>query len=230
LTAEVTDDGFVLNGFVPWVTGAQHAQSIVIGATILRGGEPTADQILIALLTDLPGLMFPPPEQLVALSASRTGEVHFDRVRVPNECLLAGPSENVMTSGIGGRAGGHETSALAIGLSAAAIGYLREEAAKRNDLVAATESLEAEHAELKGDLLAVARGEDVCTNESLRKRANSIVLRSTEAALTAAKGTGFMASHPVGRWCREALFFLVWSCPQPVANAHLCALAGISDD
>jgi hypothetical protein len=154
----------------------------------------------------------------------------FQQVHVPDDSLLAGPVENVMATGVGGRTGGYETSALAVGLSAAAIGYLQEEALKRSDLSNATEALAAEHAELKGDLLALARGEQVCTNESLRSRANSLVLRSTEAALTAAKGTGFVANHPVGRWCREALFFLVWSCPQPVASAHLCALAGIADD
>ena len=31
-----------------------------------------------------------------------------------------------------------------------------------------------------------------------------------------------------GRWCREALFFLVWSCPQSVLSANLCELAGIA--
>ena len=30
-----------------------------------------------------------------------------------------------------------------------------------------------------------------------------------------------------GRWCREALFFLVWSCPRSVVDANLCELAGI---
>ena len=61
----------------------------------------------------------------------------------------------------------------------------------------------------------------------LRQRANSLVLRAAQAALMAAKGTGYVAGHPAGRWCREALFFLVWSCPQHVAHANLCELAGI---
>jgi hypothetical protein len=45
--------------------------------------------------------------------------------------------------------------------------------------------------------------------------------------LVAAKGTGYVVGHPAGRWCREALFFLVWSCPQPVSAANLCELAGL---
>ncbi len=67
------------------------------------------------------------------------------------------------------------------------------------------------------------------SSESLRIEANSLVLRATQAALVAAKGTGYASGHSVGRWCREALFFLVWSCPPNVANANLCELVGLRD-
>jgi hypothetical protein len=77
--------------------------------------------------------------------------------------------------------------------------------------------------------LAIATGHEVCSKESLRQRANSLVLRASQAALAAAKGSGYVVGHPAGRWCREALFFLVWSCPQPVASANMCELAGIED-
>jgi hypothetical protein len=75
----------------------------------------------------------------------------------------------------------------------------------------------------------LADGETVCTTENLRARANSLVLRAAQAVLAAAKGTGYVVGHPAGRWCREALFFLVWSCPQPVLAANLCELAGIEE-
>ena len=87
----------------------------------------------------------------------------------------------------------------------------------------------AERKGIEHDLLALALGEEPCTNQDLRTRANSLVLRATQAALAAAKGTGYVAGHPTGRWCREALFFLVWSCPQPVLAANLCELAGLSE-
>ena len=60
---------------------------------------------------------------------------------------------------------------------------------------------------------------------ALRARANSLVLRATQAALTASKGSGFMRQHAAQRWARQALFFLVWSCPRPAAEATLAALA-----
>ncbi len=65
------------------------------------------------------------------------------------------------------------------------------------------------------------------SNDELRTRTNRLVLRATQATQVAAKGTGYIAGHPAGRWCREALFLRVWSCPQGVMNANLCELAGL---
>jgi alkylation response protein AidB-like acyl-CoA dehydrogenase len=166
---------------------------------------------------------------LVGVTASSTGPVHLDGVELTEDWLIAGPVENVMASGLGASTGGYETSTLAIGLAQAAIDFLSVEAAKRSDLTGPTTALCAEHQQLLDDLIHVVRGEADCSKESVRQRANSLVLRSTQAALSAAKGSGYVVGHPAGRWCREALFFLVWSCPQPVAAANLCELAGIAD-
>mgnify|MGYP003312524166 CR=1 FL=1 len=78
-------------------------------------------------------------------------------------------------------------------------------------------------------LILMAEGTKICSGEDLRIRANSLALRASQASLAAAKGSGYVRGHPAGRWCREALFFLVWSCPKPVMTANLCELAGISD-
>jgi butyryl-CoA dehydrogenase len=224
MRAEETSDGFLLDGYSPWVTGAAYSQTIVLGATL-----PERRQILVALPTDLSGVSTPPPARLVGLSASCTGELRCQRVAVPRELLLAGPAENVMTGKTGAKTGGLQTSALAIGLAAAALGYLATEATKRPELSGPLQGLRREQAELQADLLALADGRECATSESLRARANSLALRASQSALAAAKGTGYVVGHPAGRWCREALFFLVWSCPQPVTAANLCELAGLQN-
>ena len=229
LTAKRDGDDWILDGFSPWVTGGNHARCILTGAQVLDGDQATAKQILAFVPTDQPGVRAHEPAKLVGVSASHTGRVHFDNVRVTPDWLVAGPVQNVMMAGRASRPGGHETSTLALGLAAAALEFMAGEVAKRDDLAPAYEALRGEHHEVVADLLAIAAGKSVCTNESLRQRANSLVLRSTQAALAAAKGAGYIATHPVGRWCREALFFLVWSCPQPVMNANLCELAGLGD-
>ncbi len=215
---------WVLDGYSPWVTGGDHADVIVTGATLDDGR-----QILVALPTDLPGVEVPPPPRLVGLSASHTGEVRCHGVDLPHDCLLAGPVENVMQHGKGAGTGGLQTSTLAIGLTSAAVTYLEMESRQRTEFSEAANSFRQEHRQLEADLLALAVGNTVCSNEDLRTRANSLVLRSTQAALAAAKGTGYVVGHPAGRWCRESLFFLVWSCPQPVIAANLCELASLGE-
>jgi alkylation response protein AidB-like acyl-CoA dehydrogenase len=214
--------GFILDGYVPWVTGATHADTVVVGAALEDG-----QQILVAVPTNLLGLTIPAPQPLVALTGSETGTMLFDSVRVHERWLVAAPAFDIMQTGRGAQTGGLQTSALAVGLSNAALSFLMKEAEQRSDLSDAATNLAAELKALTGDLLAASSGDGSCSAQDIRTRANSLVLRTTQAALVAAKGNGFVAGHPAGRWCREALFFLVWSCPQPVATANLCELAGV---
>ncbi len=222
LAARETAAGIVLDGYSPWVTGTAHADTVVLGATLDDGR-----QILVALPMLLPGISTPPHAQLLGLTASHTGPLECHHVEVDRAWLLDGPAENVMAGRSGTKTGGLQTSALAIGLSSSAIEFLERESEKRNDLANAAANLRHEHSQLESDLLGTAAGLEICSGDELRARANSLVLRSAQAALAAAKGTGYVVGHPAGRWCREALFFLVWSCPQPVMTANLCELAGL---
>ena len=220
-----TPDGhdFRLDGMSPWVTGAPHADVLVVGATLEDGRE-----ILAAVPTDSGGIKLGTGAQLLALSASCTDRVEFDNVLITADMVLSGPIENVMKTGVGAGTGGLQTSTLAIGLSRAAVNFLAAEAERREDLQEASGELTKETDRLEAILLRAVGGDASCDASDLRGNANRLVLRSTQAALTAAKGAGFLDDHPVGHWCRQALFFLVWSCPQPIAQAHLCELAGIT--
>lgn len=220
LRAEPTEHGFVLDGQSPWVTGSPYADLVVMGATLEDGR-----QILVALPTDLAGVEVADPLRLIGLSASQTGPVACHGVHVGNEYLLAGPVEAVMKQGVGARSGGLQTSTLAAGLAGAAIKFLETEGQQRSEIAAPSEALRDQWQRLCDALLAAAAGEPVGTNEELRHRANDLALRATQAALAAAKGAGYVTGHPAGRWAREALFFLVWSCPQSVLNASLCEFA-----
>ncbi len=223
LMATETADGYALQGQSPWVTGAAHADIYVIGASLEDGRE-----ILVAVPRSTSGIKPGKGAQLVALSASCTDRVEFDDVQVDRSMVLAGPIENVLQTGVGAGTGGLQTSTLAIGLARAAVKFLAAEAVRREDLRQASSELCNELDQLQSRLHRAAGGDASCDAADIRGAANRLVLRTTQAAMTAAKGAGFVEGHPVGRWCREALFFLVWSCPQPVAQAHLCELAGIS--
>lgn len=225
LRAKVHGDEYVVQGFTPWSTGAVAADFLVLGAELDDGR-----QIIFSIETNRDGVVVESGQRLVALTGSQTGKVICDSVKVSKQDVLSGPAENVLiTVGKASSTGGLQTSTLALGLAQAAIDFIGQQSQVRSDLVASYETLGRQHAELKDTLLRAAGGASDCSKEEIRSEANSLVLRATQAALVAAKGAGFVKGHPVGRWCQEALFFLVWSCPQVVLDANLCELAGIAD-
>jgi alkylation response protein AidB-like acyl-CoA dehydrogenase len=228
LAARPEGDGFVLDGFTAWVTGGIHADTLVLGG-VLDDGR----QVLAAVPRRASGLEALPPVELVALSGSHTGEVRCHSVRVSPGDVIAGPVENVMAGDTGPSTGGWQTSALALGVAAAAIDLVRAESQRRPELVAPSAALADEQTALVQHLLRLAGDREgeapaeaaALSANDLRHRANSLALRATQAALLSVKGAGYVAGHPAGRWCREALFFLVWSCPPPVVQVQLQELA-----
>ncbi len=118
-----------------------------------------------------------------------------------------------------GGVGGLETSCLALGLASAAVDHVSEEAIRRPDLTPAAQRLQQEGIRLRSALQALAVASP--TQESMvaiRVDCTRFALQATQVAMTVAKGAGFVAPHPVQLWARQALFFLVWSCPRPAAE------------
>lgn len=202
-----------IDGICPWVTGADSTQTIVTGAVTADGG-----QAFFVVETDAPGLTIDPPLAMLALTGSRTSAVHFAGVR-PRFTIAAPPAG-------GARTGGLSTTALAVGVARAAAAAIDREAAGRPALAGAARGFWAEITALHGRLQAAATGGiEPADRDRLRADANGLVVRVAQAALTASKGAGFVAGHPVERLVRESLFFLVWSCPQAVTDAFLCDLS-----
>ncbi|HWE35034.1 MAG TPA: acyl-CoA dehydrogenase family protein, partial [Isosphaeraceae bacterium] len=215
--------GFELLGAMPWVTAAERAD-VFVGGAVLDDGR----QILFALPADRAGVTVRPAYDLAALGASRTSEVACDHVELAESDLLAGPSPDVMQTGPSVGTGGLETSALAVGQALAALEALEALGSAAPNLAEPVEALRKAWDALRDDLDANARGvPDAPNSAEIRTRANALVLRLTQAYLTARKGSGFLRSDPAQRWARQALFFLVWSCPRPVADAAIRDMAGL---
>ena len=226
MEVESVDAGYIFSGNIPWVTGADKADFVISGGTLQDG-----KQVLVAIDTRSEGVTIETPGQLLALNASRTASIRLENVYIEWSHLLHDPVEQVMKQA-GGGAGSFTTSALAIGHAAAAIRLLRGETERRPDLGDILEPLEQEHAGVSADLaeavaLEAPASSGPLTAESLRQRSNSLALRATQTCLAASKGAGFVQGHPAGRLVNEALFFLVWSCPQPVVMANMREFAGI---
>lgn len=220
LVAVRENGGYRLNGFSPWVTGGSGADFILMGAQLEHDGVITDEQILVVIGSTEQGIVVEPGQSLIALSGSQTGPVRCTDVFVSEASVLAGPVENVLV-GNGGGAGGLQTSVLALGSVKAALGFIQTESEKRKELCPSQSSLQNQFESLRDQLFEAAEANDSSVAAEIRTQANSLALRATQAALVVAKGAGFVQGHPVGRWCQEAMFFLVWSCPQSVANANL---------
>ncbi|HUQ73043.1 MAG TPA: acyl-CoA dehydrogenase family protein [Planctomycetaceae bacterium] len=220
VTAVAADGGYILDGVVPWVTGADVADVIVLGGALSDGR-----QVLAAVPRDRSGVTIDAPAELLSLNNSRTALVRLTHVMVRTDELLAGPVPQVLStlSGKSGGTGSLTTSALAVGHAGHAIDRIAEEAVSRLALNAIVAALTSESEAIVTDLQAAALGQAAAdiTAESLRTRATSLALRASQAYLAAAKGAGYVVGHPAERLVREAMFFLVWSCPQAVASQLL---------
>ena len=213
LRATPTESGYRLDGSIPWVTGADQARVIIVGATLSDGR-----QILLALTPDRDGISIDAPLPLSALVGSRTAEVRLDAVEIEHELVLAGPVEQVMGQ-IGG--GGLETTNLALGLSVAAIDLIHEAAVPRPDLQPIVDSFRMAADSLRSQLHSLVMAPEADAVMAIRVTGTRLALKTTQTALLLIKGAGFVEPHPVQRLARQALFFLVWSCPRPVASGVL---------
>ena len=193
---------------------------LVIGATLEDGR-----QILARVPTDTQGVAVQEPFSLMALTASQTGAIQFNDVQVLEEDILAGPVPQILNTIAKGTSGGLQTSTLALGLSLAALEYIEGEVDNRPQLTGTAAELRQQYNQLEKRLLESTQTDGEVDREGLRTAANDLVLRCTQAALLVAKGAGFVKGHPCERWCREAMFFLVWSCPQVVQMNQLCQLS-----
>lgn len=213
-------DGFRLEGEVPWVTGAAISDFVLTGGTLTDGR-----QILALVPTDDPTVTVGAPPPLLALNASQTASLTLREAFITRERIVAGPVEGVIKGATGGT-GSVTTSALAVGAAAGVLEHFAREVEKRPDLAGIAAPFEREReaisAAITEHLHAAAKGTAPTLNsEAIRQRANSLVLRVSQAYMAASKGAGFVKGHPAERSVREAMFFLVWSCPQPVVNAAL---------
>ncbi len=220
---EIESGRYRLDGTMPWVTGATRADVVVTG-----GAFDDGRQVLVALGTDRPGVAVGTPFPLAALQASCTSEIKLNGVAVEESDLLAGPSAEVLAHPGAVGTGGLETSVLAAGQARAALAALIELSPGRGDLAEPLEALCDDWQATWGQIMAQARGDAGAPDPGhIRGQRNGLVTRATQAYLTARKGTGFLRTEPAQRWARQALFFLVWSCPAPVAQAAIRDLAGL---
>lgn len=238
VSATICDDGgYLLNGVIPWVSSAQRASSILTGATIIPS-LADADQMLVMIDPEQPGVDVLPPLPLLGLNETSTGSVELRNVKIRVDDIVAGPQPQVLKGSSlpssqnknTPATGSLSTTSLALGATLGTIKRLSLEVVQRPELQPIYEALLAEATDFRSQLFACAHGTLTTSPEILRQQANSLVVRAAQVYLSACKGAGFMQGHPASRAICEAMFFTVWSCPQSVVMASLKQLTCTSSD
>jgi alkylation response protein AidB-like acyl-CoA dehydrogenase len=211
--AQRIDGGYLLNGTIPWCTGSHQSAFIVAGATMEDGR-----QILFLLQQHQEGVDLDAPMQMVALVNTLTSSIRLKRVVIQDTWVLRHAAAGVL----GGRRNSLTLGQtfIATGLTQSALSLIAKHDSDR---------ARAAYAKFTGQLAAVRRevaelcqpGRDAdaaAANARLRGTCNDLALRAAHAAVALYKGAALLQNHPAQRLAREAMFLLVWSCPNPVID------------
>jgi len=216
-----TDGGYLVNGTIPWCTGLKHSDLIVAGAALEDG-----QQILILLRQDQEGVELGPPMNLVALTCTMTGPIELKKVLVEDKWVLRAPTANALAGRRNGLTLGQ--TFIATGLTQSALNLIAGHDSDRARVACARFAQQL--AELRAEIATLCQpgheADASAANPRLRGACNDLALRVTHAAIALYKGTSLLSGHPAQRLAREAMFLLVWSCPNPVIDCTVDLLAG----
>jgi len=202
LRAEQIQNGWKLQGFSPWVTGAHHAQHFILGAH-----NTDAEHLLFWVPKEK--VQIDVPWHLTALNECDTAKVSIDAV-VPTESLL-----HRTTTGNSTQTGSLRSAAMALGIVAQSLSIIAQQAQKRPALLQSQKNLQQKLQTYEQRLCHTT------DRIGYRFAVNQLALSSAQQALVATKGKGFLHSENASTLCQQALFFLVWSCPEAVQYQHL---------
>jgi alkylation response protein AidB-like acyl-CoA dehydrogenase len=219
LRAVADGNAFRLDGIIPWSTGAAKAKFIVAGAVTQDGR-----QILFVLPTGLPGVSVQSPLELVALRASWTSRVGLHGARLDKRWLLRGP----VAKALAGPSRGIPLSQafLGFGLCHGALELIARHDSDRGRSLGTR--FGDQFSALRSEVLELCKpgreSDGMTAAPQLRAACNDLAMRLTQSAVALHKGSALLLDHPAQRLAREAMFFLVWSCPDPVIDCTVNVL------
>lgn len=220
LRAKKVNGGWTLDGVIPWCTGAAVAQFIVAGAALGDG-----QQILFLLQCHAAGVTTADAMPLVALRSSLTTSLTLKNVMLEERWVLRGPTDRALARR--GKSLDLGQAFLATGLCLAGLDLIGEHRSERATEV--RQRFEERLEPLRREIVELSQpGKEGAAAEAaarVRGACNDLSLRITHAAVALYKGTALLADHPAQRLAREAMFLLVWSCPNPVIDCTVDLLS-----
>jgi alkylation response protein AidB-like acyl-CoA dehydrogenase len=254
LWATRVDGGWRLDGQAPLVTGWGLIDLVLVAARdVATADAPDEDALIVTALLDAhaaPGLTAR-PLALLAADASRTVQLRFDGVHLPDELVTGQTMRTAFLAGM--TASARVNGALALGVAGRCVRLIADTG--RADAVAEQlrVDLDATRAELDAALAAAfaeqapdagsppAGGIPACAPTSAatgappgaaarmataRAAASALAHRAAGALVVAAGSPALLHDHPAGRLVREAAFTLVAAGRAEIRTELLHRLAG----
>ena len=221
MRADLTAGGYLLNGAMPWVTGAPFVTNVACGAALDDGR-----QLLALVALDAPGIQIQPAQRLAGLNSTHTCEVLCQDVFAAPRDIIAGPVNHLLSQRSALRL--LLVSATGVGLS---LGILDE-----LDTLAATPGygLASEsHREIRAMCQTLhKRVEELARDETLNQShidglridVDDWLVRLAGILMVAAKGSGYRRAAVAQRLATEAMFFCVWSASGEVRASTIARL------
>lgn len=226
LRAHEVENGYVLNGVAPWVTGWPLLDGVVFGAVL----PDDRFVYLYVPVENTSALCSSPPLPLCAMNATATTEVCLRGLWVPRENFVKFSSREEMAQGDTNNIAGAVSPP--IGCARGSLKVLRTAAEKRRipALQDAADALETEINACRAEAYHWADGpKNVPSYKpgALAARAWAIELgvRAAHMAVTASSGGANALDHPAQRLLREAMFYTVIAQTQDILAATLSRLA-----
>lgn len=217
LIAERKPGGYVLNGMLPWVSNVGEGHYFGIAAQIQE-----TDDYLMAIVSDqLQGLSLRCNAHFIALEGSNTFSCLFRNVFVPDELILATPSEDYVNRI---RPGFMLTQAgMGLGLVAGCLGIMAKSNQRYGHVNCFLEdcveelSIELNQAKAKtyrlADMLTILDGkvDQSLMREVIEMRifASELSLRASQSAMLHCGARGYLQGAAVERRLRESYFVAI---------------------
>jgi alkylation response protein AidB-like acyl-CoA dehydrogenase len=223
LRAEAVENGWLLNGTAPWVTGWPILSGVIFGAVL-----PDERHVYVyADVAESDAMISTPPLPLCAMNATATTEVRLTNLFVPQENFIKYSSREQMAKGDEGGIAG--AVAPPLGCAMGSLRFLRRIARKRKHLTFIAETADALEAEIAACRTEARRWADGPKDipeykpGALNARAWAIELgvRAAHMGVAAASGTANGLDSPAQRRFREAMFYTLTAQTSDIMGATL---------
>lgn len=211
LTATVTENGYLLSGEVPWITGYNFFSYFICGAILPDGRELYGLLPFENKIQSQGSITFSPPLELMAMMATNTVSAQINQWFLPNDRLVNiqppdsihhSSRQNVLNHGF-----------FALGCAYAGLDILAvvENKKQLNFLQSTWRSLHQEVQQCEKNMMAVVLDTKSTYKEKLNLRIEAISLaqRCSTAGIIASSGAANYLKSSAARVYREALLFSV---------------------